>query len=179
MANLIGTKTEKNLEEALAGESLARNKYTYFAAIAEKDGYEHIASFFEEVANNEKEHARVWFKLLCGGVMPGTADNLKAAIEGENKEWSEMYKRMAAEAREEGFDDIAFLFDSVGDIEKEHEERYSKLLDSIEDNTVIERKEKSKWVCRICGYSTGSERAPEKCPVCEHPKEYFDLKQDN
>jgi len=132
-----------------------------------------------EAANNEKEHARVWFKLLCGGEMPGTAENLKTAIKGENREWSEMYKRMALEAREEGFDDIAFLFDSVGDIEKEHEEQYRKMLKSVDNDTVLEKKEKSKWVCRICGYSTDSESAPEKCPVCEHPKEYFDLKQDN
>ena len=176
MANLKGTKTEKNLMEAFAGESQARNKYTYFASRAKKDGYEQIASFFEETAGNEKEHAKIWFKFLCGGEVPATAENLKAAAAGEHGEWTEMYKRMAAEAREEGFNDIAFLFESVGKIEKEHEERYLKLLKNIEDKTVFAKKEKSVWICRNCGYVVDSESAPQKCPVCAHPQAYFELR---
>ena len=175
MANLKGTKTEKNLMEAFAGESQARNKYTYFASKAKKDGFERIAAFFEETAGNEKEHAKIWFKLLCGGEIPGTADNLKAAAAGENSEWTEMYKRMAADAREEGFDDIAFLFDSVGAIEKEHEERYLKLLSNIESGSVFAKGSKSVWICRNCGHIEDSEKAPEVCPVCIHPQAYFQL----
>jgi len=176
MANLKGTKTEKNLMEAFAGESQARNKYTYFASRAKKDGYEQIASFFEETAGNEKEHAKIWFKFLCGGEVPPTTENLKAAAAGEHGEWTEMYKRMAAEAREEGFNDIAFLFESVGKIEKEHEERYLKLLKNIEDKTVFAKKEKTVWICRNCGYVVDSESAPQKCPVCAHPQSYFELR---
>ncbi|MCL2811107.1 MAG: rubrerythrin family protein [Clostridia bacterium] len=179
MANLKGTKTEKNLMEAFAGESQARNKYTYFASKAKKDGYEQIAAIFEETAGNEKEHAKIWFKLLCGGEIPDTAENLKAAAAGEHEEWVDMYKRMAADAREEGFNDIAFLFDSVGTIEKEHEERYLKLLKNIEGGTVFAQKQKSVWICRNCGHIVESENAPEKCPVCVHPQAYFELRAIN
>jgi rubrerythrin len=176
MANLKGTKTEKNLMEAFAGESQARNKYTYFASKAKKDGYEQIASYFEQTADNEKEHAKIWFKFLCGGEIPSTSENLKAAAAGENEEWTSMYKRMAAEAREEGFTDIAFLFESVGKIEKEHEERYLHLLKNINDNAVYKKKEKVIWICRNCGHVTDSDSAPEKCPVCAHPKAYFEMR---
>jgi rubrerythrin len=176
MANLKGTKTEKNLMEAFAGESQARNKYTYFASKARKEGFEQIAAIFEETAGNEKEHAKIWFKLLCGGDVPATAENLKAAAAGENGEWTEMYKRMASEAREEGFNDIALLFESVGKIEKEHEERYLKLLKNIEGNEVFAKKEKSVWICRNCGYIVDNTNAPQKCPVCVHPQAYFELR---
>ena len=176
MVNLKGTKTEKNLMEAFAGESQARNKYTYFASKARKEGYEQIAAIFEETAGNEKEHAKIWFKLLCGGEVPATVDNLQAAANGEHGEWTEMYKRMAIEAREEGFSDIAFLFESVGKIEKEHEERYLKLLKNIKDNTVFAKKEKSVWVCRNCGHIVDNENAPKECPVCVHPQAYFELR---
>ncbi|MCL2025188.1 MAG: rubrerythrin family protein [Leptospirales bacterium] len=179
MSNLKGTKTEKNLMEAFAGESQARNKYTYFASKAKKEGYEQIAAFFEETAGNEKEHAKIWFKLLCGGNIPSTMENLKAAAAGEHDEWTEMYKRMAAEAKEEGFDDIAFLFESVGKIEKEHEERYLKLLKNIEDGTVFAKKEKVVWICRNCGHIVDSETALKECPVCAHPQAYFELRVIN
>jgi len=179
MAELKGTKTEKNLMEAFAGESQARNKYTYFASKAKKDGYAQIGAFFEETAGNEKEHAKIWFKLLCGGEIPPTTENLKAAADGENFEWTEMYKRMALEAREEGFSDIAFLFEEVGAIEKEHEERYRKLLANIEDGTVFAKSEKSVWICRNCGYIVDNENAPGKCPVCAHPQSYFELRVIN
>ena len=179
MSNLKGTKTEANLMEAFAGESQARNKYTYFASRAKKDGYEQIAAIFEETAGNEKEHAKLWFKLLCGGAVPGTAENLKAAAAGEHEEWTAMYKRMADEAREEGFQDIAFLFDAVGAIEKEHEERYLKLLQNIGDGSVFAKKEKSVWICRNCGHIVDSENAPEMCPVCKHPQAYFELRAVN
>ena len=179
MADIKGTKTEKNLMEAFAGESQARNKYTYFASRAKKDGYEQIAAVFEETAGNEKEHAKMWFKLLCGGAIPSTADNLKAAAAGEHEEWTEMYKRMAEDAREEGFKDIAFLFDSVGAIEKEHEERYLKLLKNVEEGTVFKKNEKSIWICRNCGYISDSAAAPQKCPVCDHPQAYFELRTIN
>jgi len=175
MADLKGTKTEKNLMEAFAGESQARNKYTYFASKAKKDGYEQIAAIFEETAGNEREHAKLWFKLLCGGEVPSTAENLKAAAAGENGEWTEMYKRMAAEAKEEGFNDIAFLFEAIGKIEKEHEERYLKLLANIETSAVFAKKEKSVWICRNCGFIFDNEKAPTKCPVCAHPQSYFEL----
>jgi rubrerythrin len=176
MTNLKGTKTEKNLMEAFAGESQARNKYTYFASKARKDGYEQIAAIFEETAGNEKEHAKIWFKLLCGGEIPSTIENLTAAAAGEHGEWTDMYKRMAAEARAEGFNDIAILFESVGNIEKEHEERYLKLLKNIKDNTVFTKKEKTVWICRNCGYILDNERAPQKCTVCAHPQAYFELR---
>jgi len=179
MSNLQGTKTEKNLMEAFAGESQARNKYTYFASKAKKDGFEQIAAIFEETAGNEKEHAKIWFKLLCGGSIPSTADNLKAAAAGEHGEWIEMYKRMAAEAREEGFSDIAVLFESVGAIEKEHEERYLKLLENINNGSVFAKKEKSAWICRNCGHVADGEKAPGKCPVCDHPQAYFEMRATN
>ena len=179
MADLKGTKTEKNLMEAFAGESQARNKYTYFAGKAKKEGYEQISAIFEETAGNEREHAKIWFKLLCGGDIPSTAENLKAAAEGENDEWTEMYKRMADEAREEGFTDIALLFDAVGKIEKEHEERYLKLLENVKNSTVFAKKQKSVWICRNCGHIVDSENAPAKCPVCVHPQAYFELRAVN
>jgi rubrerythrin len=179
MAKLKGTKTEKNLMEAFAGESQARNKYTYFAGKARKEGYEQIAAIFEETAGNEKEHAKIWFKLLCGGELPSTEDNLKAAAEGEHEEWTAMYKRMADEAREEGFKDIAALFERVGAIEKEHEERYRKLLANIESKQVFAKKQKTVWICRNCGHIVDSESAPGKCPVCAHPQAYFELRAVN
>lgn len=179
MPELKGTKTEKNLMEAFAGESMARNKYTYFASKAKKDGYQQIGAFFEETANNEKEHAKIWFKLLNGGAVPGTVENLKAAAEGEHGEWTEMYARMAKEAEEEGFGDIAKLFLSVADIEREHEERYLKLLKNIEDGTVFEKKEKVVWICRNCGHIHDGETAPETCPTCNHPQAYFELRVIN
>jgi len=179
MAKLEGTKTEKNLMEAFAGESQARNKYTYFASKAKKEGYEQIAAIFEETASNEKEHAKIWFKLLCGGEVPATADNLKAAAGGENGEWTEMYRRMAAEAREEGFKDVAVLFDSVAAIEKEHEERYLKLLENLENGSVFAKKEKAVWICRNCGHIADSASAPKVCPVCNHPQAYFELRVVN
>jgi len=179
MANLKGTKTEKNLMDAFAGESQARNKYTYFASKAKKEGYEQISAIFTETADNEKEHAKIWFKLLCGGDVPATSENLKAAAGGEHYEWTDMYKRMADEAREEGFNDIAFLFESVANIEKTHEERYLKLLKNVEDGAVFAKKEKSVWICRNCGHIVDSENAPEMCPVCAHPKAYFELRVIN
>ena len=174
-----GSKTEKNLMEAFAGESMARNKYTYFASKAKKDGYQQIGAFFEETANNEKEHAKIWFKLLCGGKIAGTIENLKAAAAGENEEWTDMYPRMAKEAREEGFDDIAALFEGVAAIEKEHDERYQKLLANIEDGSVFKKNEKVVWICRNCGHIVDSENAPELCPVCAHPQAYFELRVIN
>ncbi|MCL2338301.1 MAG: rubrerythrin family protein [Firmicutes bacterium] len=175
MANLKGTKTEKNLLEALYGESLARNKYTYFAAQAQQEGYERIAATFAATAENEKEHGKLWFKLLAGGNIPSTVANLKAAAADEHSEWTDMYQRMAREAREEGFDDIAFLFESVGSIEKEHEERYLRLLHSIDDSAVVAEKERTVWICRHCGHIEDQEKAPEQCPVCAHPQSYFAL----
>ena len=179
MANLKGTKTEKNLMEAFAGESQARNKYTYFASRAKKEGFGQIGAIFEETAGNEKEHAKIWFKLLCGGDIPGTAENLKAAAGGEHYEWTEMYKRMAEEAKEEGFSDISFLFESVAKIEKEHEERYLKLLKNVEDGSVFAKKEKTVWICRNCGHIVDSPHAPQKCAVCAHPQSYFELRVIN
>ena len=179
MANLKGTKTEQNLMEAFAGESQARNKYSYFASKAKKEGYEQIAAFFEETASNEKEHAKIWFKLLCGGDIGATVENLKAAAEGEHEEWTAMYKRMAAEAQEEGFADIALLFESVGKIEKEHEERYRKLLANIEKGVVYSRDSEKVWECRNCGYASAGKNAPELCLVCRHPKAYFMIRAEN
>lgn len=177
MADLKGTKTEKNLLEAFAGESMARNKYTYFASKAKKEGYEQIAALFEETANNEKEHAKMWFKLLDG--IGSTAENLKAAAEGENYEWTDMYDKFAKEAREEGFDHIAQLFDSVGAIEKEHEERYLKLLKNVEDGIVFSKDGDTIWKCRNCGHICIGPKAPEVCPVCAHPQSYFEVKAEN
>ena len=177
MKDLKGTKTEKNLWEAFAGESQARNKYTYFASKAKKDGYVQIAKIFEETAANEKEHAELWFKLLGG--IGDTAQNLKSAAEGENYEWTDMYSSMAKDAREEGFDHIAFLFEEVGKIEKEHEERYRKLLSNVEGGLVFSRDGDMIWQCSNCGHVVVGKKAPEMCPVCAHPKAYFQLKAEN
>ena len=176
---LKGSKTEKNLMDAFAGESQERNKYTYFASKARKDGYEQIAEIFEETANNEKEHAKLWFKLLNNNSIPSTVENLKSAAEGENFEWTDMYDRMAKEAREEGFDRIAFLFESVGKIEKEHEARYKKLLENVENGLVFSKEEDKIWVCRNCGHIVIGKNAPEVCPVCSHPKAFFEIKEEN
>ena len=179
MKELKGTKTEANLWEAFAGESQARNKYTYYASKAKKDGYVQIAKIFEETANNEKEHAKIWFKLLHEGGIPDTPANLLDAATGENYEWTDMYDRMAKEAKEEGFDHIAFLFESVGKIEKEHEERYRKLLKNVEDEIVFSRDGDTVWQCRNCGHIVVGKQAPEMCPVCAHPKAYFEIKAEN
>ena len=179
MADLRGTKTEKNLMEAFAGESKARNKYTYYASKAKKEGFEQISAIFSETAGNEKEHAELWFKLLCGGSIPSTAENLKDAAAGENEEWTDMYKRMAVDARAEGFNDIAFLFESVGAIEKEHEERYLVLLKNVENGTVFKKEEKTVWICRNCGHIHDGASAPGKCPTCAHPQAYFELRVIN
>ena len=174
---LKGSKTEANLWKAFAGESMARNKYTYYASKAKKEGYQQIAALFEETANNEKEHAKIWFKLLHG--IGSTEENLKDDASGENFEWTDMYARMAEEAREEGFDDIARLFDGVAAIEREHEERYLKLLQNVEEGTVFKKGEKKVWICRNCGHIVDSESAPELCPVCSHPQAYFELRVIN
>lgn len=170
---LKGTKTEKNLLEAFLGESGARNKYTYFASSAKKEGYVQIAKVFEETANNEKEHAKIWFKLLNGGLISSTPDNLREAAQGENYEWTQMYANFAKEAREEGFNDIAFLFEKVAGIEKHHEDRYKKLLKNIEEGKVFKKDTKVIWECSNCGFRFEGEGAVEKCPVCAHPKSYF------
>lgn len=175
MKELKGTKTEKNLMEAFAGESQARNKYTYYASVAKKEGYEQIAAIFEETANNEKEHAKMWFKELHGGSVPGTIENLIDAAKGENGEWTEMYKRMAEEAREEGFIEIAEKFEGVAAIEKRHEERYNKLLENVKKNTVFKKTEEKVWICRNCGHIYVGKEAPKVCPVCNHPQAYFEL----
>ena len=176
---LKGSKTEANLMAAFAGESQARNKYSYYASKAKKDGYEQIAAIFEETANNEKEHAKIWFKLLHGGNVPDTLTNLKDAASGENYEWTEMYKEFAITAKEEGFDDIADLFNMVAEIEKHHEERYLKLVDNINNNLVFEREGEKVWICRNCGHITYSSNAPEVCPVCAHPQSFMELKAEN
>ena len=176
---LKGSKTEANLMAAFAGESQARNKYDYYASQAKKDGYEQMAAIFEETARNEKEHAKLWFKQLHGGAIPTTTENLKDAAAGENYEWTEMYAEFAATAREEGFNDIAFLFEGVAKIEKEHEERYLKLLGNIEDNLVFESNKETIWICRNCGHVHVGTSAPELCPVCEHPRAYFERKKEN
>ena len=177
--DLKGTKTEQNLKDAFAGESQARNKYTYFASKAKKDGYEQIAAIFEETANNEKEHAKMWFKYLEGGSIKDTVSNLEAAAGGENFEWTDMYDRMAAEAEEEGFTEIAAKFRMVGAIEKEHEERYKKLLANINDEVVFSSDEDCIWICRNCGHIVIGKKAPEVCPVCAHPQSYFERKAQN
>lgn len=179
MKDLKGTRTEANLMAAFAGESQARNKYTYYASKAKKDGYEQIAALFLETANNEKEHAKIWFKLLHGGAIDDTMANLKDAAEGENFEWTDMYKGFAEEARAEGFDHIAFLFEEVAKIEKEHEERYRKLLVNIEDGIVFSRDNDMVWICSNCGHIHIGKTAPEVCPVCAHPKAYFELRAQN
>ena len=178
MANkYAGTQTEKNLMEAFAGESQARNKYTYFASKAKKEGFEQISSLFLKTADNEKEHAKMWFKELNG--IGNTAENLVAAAEGENYEWTDMYDRMAQEAKEEGFDHIAYLFTEVGKIEKEHEARYLKLLENVEDGLVFSKDGDRIWKCRNCGHIVVGKSAPEICPVCSHPKAYFEIKAEN
>lgn len=179
MKDLKGTKTEANLIAAFAGESQARNKYTYYASKAKKDGYEQIANLFTETANNEKEHAKMWFKLLHDGSIPDTATNLKDAAEGENYEWTDMYKSFAEDAKAEGFDHIAFLFEKVAAIEKEHEERYRKLLANIEEGLVFSRDGDMVWICTNCGHVHIGKNAPEVCPVCAHPKAYFELRAQN
>ena len=177
--DLKGSKTEQNLMAAFAGESQARNKYTYFASKAKKEGYEQIAAIFEETANNEKEHAKMWFKLLEGGDIKSTASNLKAAAEGENYEWTDMYASFAKTAKEEGFERIAFLFEEVAKIEKEHEERYKKLLNNIEDELVFSSDGDAIWICRNCGHIVVGKSAPKVCPVCNHPQSYFERKANN
>ncbi|WP_306530035.1 rubrerythrin [Megasphaera sp.] len=174
-----GSKTEKNLQAAFSGESQARNKYTYYASVAKKAGYEQIKAFFEETANNEKEHAKIWFKLLHGGEMPNDVDALKDAAAGEHYEWAEMYPTFAKEAREEGFDKIAFLFEKVAQIEKHHEERYLALLNNIESKQVFKRSEKKTWVCRNCGFIVEADEAPKICPVCAHPQAFFEIQATN
>lgn len=178
MKDLKGTKTEQNLREAFAGESMARNKYTYWASKAKKDGYVQMAAIFEETANNEKEHAKMWFKLLEDGIKE-TPENLKMAAEGENYEWTDMYDRMAREAEEEGFKDIAYKFRMVAAIERHHEERYRKLLKNIEDRIVFSRDGESVWQCRNCGHIIIGKAAPNICPVCDHPQSYFELRAEN
>lgn len=179
MSNLKGTKTEANLMTAFAGESQARNKYTYYASVAKKEGYVQIANLFEETANNEKEHAKIWFKLLHDGGIPDTATNLLDAAEGENYEWTDMYAKFAEEAKAEGFTKIAYLFEAVGKIEKEHEERYRKLLANVEGNAVFIKGEKVLWQCANCGHIHVGEKAPEVCPVCDHPKAHFQILAKN
>ncbi|KSV58203.1 rubrerythrin [Acetivibrio ethanolgignens] len=175
---LKGTRTEANLMAAFAGESQARNKYSYYASKAKKEGYVQIASIFEETANNEKEHAKIWFKLLHDGI-GSTIDNLKDAAEGENYEWTDMYAAFAEDARKEGFDEIAALFEGVAAIEKEHEERYRKLLANIEDGIVFSRDGDMIWQCANCGHIVIGKKAPEVCPVCAHPQAYFQIKAEN
>lgn len=177
--NLKGTKTEANLQAAFAGESQARNKYTYFASKAKKDGYVQIAAIFEETANNEKEHAKLWYKLLNGGSIGSTVENLKEAAGGENYEWTDMYDNFAKEAREEGFEEIARLFEGVAAIEKEHEKRYRKLLENVEKELVFSKDGDVIWQCTNCGHICVGKKAPEVCPVCAHPQAYFQVKPEN
>ena len=177
--SLKGTKTEANLWTAFAGESQARNKYTYFASKAKKEGFVQIAALFEETANNEKEHAKIWFKLLHGGEIGSTAENLLAAAEGENYEWTDMYAEFAKVAREEGFDDIATLFDGVAAIEKEHEERYRKLLANVKGDLVFSKDGDAVWQCSNCGHIVVGKKAPDVCPVCAHPQAYFQVRAEN
>jgi len=176
---LKGSKTEQNLMTAFAGESQARNKYTYYASKAKKDGYEQLAAIFEETANNEKEHAKIWFKELHGGAIPSTEENLLDAANGENYEWTEMYKEFAETAREEGFTRLAFLFEEVGKIEKEHEQRYLTLLQNVKDDRVFKKDGNKIWVCRNCGHVYEGDKALEVCPVCAHPKSYMEVQADN
>ncbi len=174
---LKGSKTEKNLREAFAGESQARNKYTYFASVAKKEGYQQIAAIFEETASNEKEHAKLWFKALNG--LGDTAQNLLHAAEGENYEWTDMYERFAKEAEEEGFTDLANQFRLVGQIEKSHEERYRALLSNVDMKAVFEKSEETMWECRNCGHLVMGKKAPDVCPVCAHPQSYFEVRKEN
>lgn len=177
--NLKGTKTEANLMTAFAGESQARNKYTYYASQAKKEGYEQICAIFTETADNEKEHAKMWFKLLHDGAVPGTADNLTDAANGEHYEWTEMYAGFAKTAREEGFEQIAFSFEAVAGVEKGHEARYRKLLSNVKEDKVFKKDGKVFWKCRNCGYVFEGASAPAKCPVCAHPQAYFELLCEN
>ena len=176
---LAGSKTEENLKKAFIGESQARNKYTYFASKARKDGYEQIAAIFEESAGNEKEHAKMWFKELNGGAVPSTEENLREAAEGENYEWTEMYEEFAQTAEEEGFEEIAKKFRGVAAIEKHHEERFRKLLKNIEDKKVFSKDGDTIWICRNCGHVVIGKYAPEVCPVCNHPQSFFEIKSEN
>ncbi len=177
MKDLKGTKTEANLLTAFAGESQARNKYTYFASVAKKEGYEQIAAIFQKTADNEKEHAKLWFKALDG--LGDTAQNLLAAAEGENYEWTDMYAQFAREAREEGFEELAVKFEMVGEVEKHHEERYRALLSNVEMQAVFAKSEETMWECRNCGHLVMGKKAPESCPVCAHPKSYFEVRKEN
>jgi len=179
MAELKGSKTEQNLKDAFAGESQAHVKYQYFASKAEKEGYQQIGAIFRETAQNEKEHAKIWFKLLHDDNVPPTTDNLKAAADGENYEWTDMYAGFAKTAKEEGFSQIAALFEMVGKIEKEHEERYRKLLANVEGGLVFSRNGDQVWQCSNCGHIIVGKKAPEVCPVCKHPKAYFQIKAQN
>ena len=179
MKNLKGTKTEKNLQEAFAGESMARNKYSYWASKAKKDGFVQIAAIFEETAKKEKEHATMWFKLLEGGAIKSTPENLEAAAAGENYEWTDMYARMAQEAREEGFNEIAAKFELVAKVEAEHEARYRKLLDNVKKERVFSKDNDVIWQCSNCGHIVIGKKAPQVCPVCDHPQAYFQVKAEN
>lgn len=174
-----GTKTEENLKKAFAGESEARNKYSFFASKAKKDGFEQIAAIFEETAANEKEHAKMWYKELHGGAVEDTATNLEAAADGENYEWTDMYKEFAKTAREEGFDELAEKFEGVAAIEKTHEERYRRLLKNVKDKRVFSRDGDAIWICRNCGHIVVGKEAPEICPVCAHPQGYFEIRAEN
>ncbi len=176
---LKGSKTEQNLMAAFAGESQARNKYTYYASKAKKEGFEQIAAIFEETASNEKEHAKLWFKLLHGGEVPSTLENLEDAASGENYEWTDMYAEFAKVAKEEGFSKIAFLFEGVAKIEKNHEDRYRTLIDNIKNDMVFNKPAENMWICRNCGHVHFGASAPEVCPVCSHPKAYFELRSQN
>ena len=178
MADLKGTKTEKNLMEAFAGESQARNKYTYFASKAKKEGYEQIAAFFEETAGNEKEHAKIWFKLLCGGDIPATTDNLQAAADGEYEEWTDAYPKFAEIAKQEGFPEIAQTWTAISVAEKQHEARYRGFLKTLESGTIFKR-EGVSWNCRNCGFTVAAGNAPEQCPACLHPQAYFQILAEN
>lgn len=179
MKELKGTKTERNLQEAFAGESQARNKYSYYASKARKEGFEQIAAIFEETANNEKEHAKLWFKFLHGGEVADTMTNLRDAANGENYEWTDMYDRMAKDAEDEGFTEIAFRFRAVAEIERRHEERYRRLLANIEEGLVFSREGDAVWICRNCGHVVIGKKAPEVCPVCLHSKSFFEIEAKN
>ena len=176
--DLKGSRTEKNLMEAFSGESQARNKYTYYASQAKKEGFEQISNLFNETANNEKEHAKIWFKLLNDGIKP-TTENLKDAAAGEHYEWTQMYAEFAKVAKEEGFTKIAYLFDSVAKIEKEHEERYLALLNNVEHESVFAKEEATVWICLNCGHLHYGKKAPNICPVCDHPQAYFEMVKKN
>jgi rubrerythrin len=177
--NLKGSKTERNLQSAFTGESQARNRYTYFASQAKKEGYAQISKIFEETASNEKEHAKIWFKLLNGGSVGDTMENLAAAAQGEHDEWDSMYPRFAKEAEEEGFNDIAFLFKAVAQIERAHEMRYRKLLENLKTHRVFQKDGKVVWVCSVCGHTTEGDAAPGTCPVCQHGQAFFEIKACN